>query len=63
MDEDFFSSLYQSAISQNIQIERDKKSPRPYQSEILQDIISGFSSSDRGKLIAACGIGKTLIAL
>lgn len=63
LDEDFFSSLYQSAISQNIQIERDKKSPRPYQSEILQDIISGFSSSDRGKLIAACGIGKTLIAL
>lgn len=63
LEEDFFTSLNDSAVSQAIQITKNKKTPRPYQAEILKDIISGFDRADRGKLIAACGIGKTLIAL
>lgn len=40
-----------------------KKTPRPYQREILDDIKNGFLTEDKGKVIAACGIGKTLISL
>lgn len=40
-----------------------KYSPRPYQRQMLEDIKSGFHANDRGKAIAACGIGKTLVAL
>ena len=40
-----------------------KKEPRPYQREILDDICNGFATEDKGKVIAACGIGKTLISL
>lgn len=42
---------------------RLKKAPRDYQLRAIDDIVQGFSSNDRGKLIAACGIGKTLIGL
>jgi superfamily II DNA or RNA helicase len=38
-------------------------SPRPYQREMLDGIAAGFGHSDRGKLIAACGTGKTLVSL
>jgi len=40
-----------------------KKSPRPDQIEALKDIVSGFEAADRGKLIMACGTGKTYVAL
>lgn len=39
------------------------KKLRPHQQSALNDVISGFSSADRGKLIMACGTGKTLTAL
>ncbi|MDE0301014.1 MAG: DEAD/DEAH box helicase family protein [Candidatus Poribacteria bacterium] len=38
-------------------------SPRPYQEEAIHDVINGFKASDRGKLIMACGTGKTFTAL
>lgn len=34
-----------------------------YQKELIDKIVSGLSKHDRGKFIAACGIGKTLIAM
>lgn len=40
-----------------------KFEPRPYQNEAIQDCIDGFKTDDRGKLIMACGTGKTLTAL
>lgn len=40
-----------------------KKSPRPHQREALAAVGEGFASSDRGKLIMACGTGKTYTAL
>lgn len=40
-----------------------RKSPRPYQQEAIADVIAGFETSDRGKLIMACGTGKTFTSL
>ena len=39
------------------------KSLRDYQKSALDDVLKGFKSSDRGKLVMACGTGKTLVAL
>ena len=39
------------------------KKLKPYQKKALGDVISGFGKSDRGKLIMACGTGKTLVSL
>ena len=37
--------------------------PRDYQREAIKDVVKGFKTADRGKLIMACGTGKTLTAL
>jgi predicted helicase len=42
---------------------RRKKSLRPHQRKALQDVVTGLSAADRGKLIMACGTGKTFTAL
>ncbi|MGO1737162.1 MAG: DEAD/DEAH box helicase [Leucobacter sp.] len=39
------------------------KQPRKYQREAIDDVINGFTTHDRGKLIMACGTGKTFTAL
>ncbi|MCY4353233.1 MAG: DEAD/DEAH box helicase family protein [Truepera sp.] len=36
---------------------------RPHQQEALDNVVAGFKESDRGKLIMACGTGKTFTAL
>ena len=40
-----------------------RKRLRPHQVSALNDVIAGFETHDRGKLIMACGTGKTLTAL
>ncbi|TLP96759.1 DEAD/DEAH box helicase, partial [Nesterenkonia salmonea] len=40
-----------------------KKTPFPYQRQAMADVAEGFHSSDRGKLIMACGTGKTFTSL
>ena len=42
---------------------RDLKQLRPHQQNALDDVMNGFEVHDRGKLIMACGTGKTLTAL
>lgn len=42
---------------------KPKKTPRPHQTEAVQKVLSGLSKHDRGKLIMACGTGKTYTAL
>ncbi|TQE42646.1 DEAD/DEAH box helicase [Corynebacterium phoceense] len=37
--------------------------PRPHQEEAIAKAIAGFEAHDRGKLIMACGTGKTFTAL
>lgn len=40
-----------------------KKQPRPHQREAIEKVVTGFQNHDRGKLIMACGTGKTLTGL
>jgi predicted helicase len=42
---------------------RTPKALRPHQVEAVKAVVSGFDSSDRGKLVMACGTGKTLTSL
>ena len=42
---------------------KDKKQLRPHQKAALDDVRVGFAASDRGKLIMACGTGKTFTSL
>ena len=36
---------------------------RPHQQAAFDDVIGGFQTDDRGKLVMACGTGKTFVAL
>jgi predicted helicase len=42
---------------------RPKKTLRPHQQEAVAKVLAGFQTGDRGKLIMACGTGKTFTAL
>jgi len=39
------------------------KSPRPHQEEAIKSVVAGFATAGRGKLIMACGTGKTFTSL
>lgn len=41
----------------------DKKQPRPHQRTAIDKVTEGFTTHDRGKLIMACGTGKTFTSL
>ena len=43
--------------------QRPVKTLRDYQKTALAAVLKGFETADRGKLIMACGSGKTLVAL
>jgi predicted helicase len=46
------------------QLKRTKKNTiRPHQQAAIDDVASGLKDADRGKLIMACGTGKTFTAL
>ena len=40
-----------------------KNKLRPYQEEAVKKVIDGLAENDRGKMIMACGLGKTLTSL
>ncbi|MFI7494474.1 DEAD/DEAH box helicase [Kocuria sp. M4R2S49] len=40
-----------------------KHQPRPHQQEAIEKVTAGFTTQDRGKLIMACGTGKTFTSL
>ena len=42
---------------------KPKKQIRPHQQIALEKVMKGFENSDRGKLIMACGTGKTFTSL
>jgi len=58
----FFDALYQFAQGNKpppiVKFDR-----RPHQAEMIDDVVKGLKENNRGKLIAACGTGKTLAAL
>lgn len=41
----------------------DRKKPYDYQRDAIGDVLAGFETSERGKLIMACGTGKTFTSL
>lgn len=47
----------------DIRLKKKKKDVRPHQEEAIAATIKGFGEADRGKLIMACGTGKTFTAL
>ena len=62
LDENFFEYLYDLTNAVTIK-ERKLFSPHDYQEKIINDVLEGFKIEDRGKVIAACGTGKTLTSL
>ena len=40
-----------------------KKNPKKHQIDAITDVLNGFKTHDRGKLIMACGTGKTFTSL
>ncbi len=40
-----------------------KKTPRPHQKKAIEDVLAKFKEYNRGKLIMACGTGKTFTSL
>ena len=42
---------------------RETKTLRDYQETASQEVLQGFITNDRGKMIMACGTGKTFTAL
>ncbi len=51
-----------SLMSKKMEV-KDKKSPRKHQIDAISDVLNGFKNYDRGKLIMACGTGKTFTSL
>lgn len=62
LDQDFFEELFKFTNDAG-KIEHFSYKPFPYQEKIIEDVSNGFETNTRGKLIAACGTGKTLTAL
>jgi predicted helicase len=57
------SGIDWSAFVKDGSITVTKKAPRPHQLDALKAVQEGLSQADRGKLIMACGTGKTFTAL
>ncbi len=47
----------------DVLVQKEKKKPRPHQVEAINKVMAGFKDHNRGKLIMACGTGKTFTAL
>ncbi|MBE8232886.1 MAG: DEAD/DEAH box helicase family protein, partial [Endozoicomonadaceae bacterium] len=50
-------------LAENVVQLRKKFDPRPHQKDAIAATLEGFKTADRGKLIMACGTGKTLTGL
>lgn len=63
LDPLFFENLHLLTNATQSSCEKKRYTRRPYQTTIIETVKDCFSREDRGKLIAACGTGKTLTAL
>lgn len=67
LPEDFFEYLYAEATARktksNVPVVREKYKLRQYQEDVIAAAVNSFQNNDRGKIIAACASGKTLISL
>lgn len=55
-------SLFDLARVSDIRLQK-KKDLMPHQTAAIESVLSGFESVDRGKLVMACGTGKTFTSL
>ncbi|MFZ1720561.1 MAG: DEAD/DEAH box helicase family protein [Candidatus Moraniibacteriota bacterium] len=62
LSEDFFNNIYLVYQGQK-PVKRSQYKPLEHQERMIGNILKGLEREDRGKLIAACGAGKTLVAL
>lgn len=66
LDQVFFDEFLEYLKGNKTAVVHHKASPdgdHQYQQELIDKIVAGLSVNERGKFIAACGIGKTLIAM
>ncbi len=63
LDEDFYSWLYNFANTGDSTVQKEKFKPLKHQEKMIDEVVRGFETMSRGKLLAACGTGKTLTAL
>src|SRR5699024_7759327 len=64
LDSNFFEAFHEFIVEDKfVETTNEKYTPLDYQESLLNDLVAGFEENDRGKLIAACGIGKTLIGM
>jgi predicted helicase len=57
------SGIDWDAFAKSGEVHVTKKAPKPHQLDALREVQKGLSKADRGKLIMACGTGKTYTAL
>lgn len=62
LDNDFFKALSEFLDESKLRYPPRKK-PFKYQTDMIAGVKRGFEQTDKGKLIAACGTGKTLVSL
>jgi len=55
-------SLFNARRPQDLD-RKPKHKPKPHQLKAIREVIQGLKDADRGKLIMACGTGKTFTAL
>jgi predicted helicase len=63
LEESEFDWSQYSWTTPEVLISRGKKALRPHQQAALNNVFDGFRTGDRGKLIMACGTGKTYTSL
>lgn len=61
LDADFFENLYEFVTEKKVK--KAIARPEKYQEKMIDDCVRGLKANDRGKLLAACGTGKTLTSL
>lgn len=62
LDKAFFAA-FREFLEDNKPPNPARKEPYGYQTEMIAGIKEGLQKTDKGKLIAACGTGKTLVSL
>lgn len=63
LDESAFDWSAYDWSTPEVLISTGQKTLRPHQERALADVTKGFSEHDRGKLVMACGTGKTYTSL
>lgn len=63
LEPDFFEWLYSYATTGVSETRIQRYTPMPRQVKMISDVLEGFATEERGKMLAACGTGKTLTAL